>query len=119
MDIIEREAMANAATVGTAALERLGTWPSQYRALGDVRGRGLMLAIEIVEDRFSRKPAGVLRDRIVDLAFNYGLLLLGCGENTIRLCPPLIVNQQETDVALDILEMCIALATDERASTPR
>jgi 4-aminobutyrate aminotransferase len=108
MDIIEREAMANAATVGAAALERLNTWPGHYQIIGDARGRGLMLAIEIVEDRLSRKPAGDLRDRIVDLAFQRGLLLLGCGENTIRLCPPLIITQQETDVALDILEECIA-----------
>ena len=115
MDIIEREAMANAANVGDAALKRLNTWPAQYRTVGDVRGRGLMLAVEIVEDRLSRKPAHDLRDRIVDLAFQRGLLLLGCGENTIRLCPPLIVTQQETDVALDILEECIAIATGNSA----
>ena len=107
MDIIEREAMANAATVGAAALERLKTWPAQHTIVGDVRGRGLMLAIEIVENRLSKKPAGALRDRIVDLAFQRGLLLLGCGENSIRLSPPLIVNQQETDIALDILQECI------------
>jgi 4-aminobutyrate aminotransferase len=111
MDIIEREAMANAATVGAATLERLNTWPGKYQTIGDARGRGLMLAIEIVEDQLSRKPAGALRDRVVDLAFQRGLLLLGCGENTIRLCPPLIITQQETDVALDILEECIAECT--------
>jgi 4-aminobutyrate aminotransferase len=118
IDIIEREAMANAATVGSAALQRLNTWPAKHAIVGDVRGRGLMLAIEIVEDQTSRKPAHDLRDRIVDLAFHRGLLLLGAGENSIRLCPPLIVNQDETDIALDILEECIALATstDPRAS---
>jgi 4-aminobutyrate aminotransferase len=113
MDIIEREAMANAAAVGAAALARLKTWPAKHTLVGDVRGRGLMLAVEIVENsdaRLSKKPAPVLRDRIVDLAFQRGLLLLGCGENSIRLCPPLIVNQQETDIALDILEQSIALA---------
>jgi 4-aminobutyrate aminotransferase len=67
-----------------------------------------MIGVELVEDRLSRKPAHDLRDRIVDLAFQRGLLLLGCGENTIRLCPPLIVSQQEMDVALDILEDCLA-----------
>jgi 4-aminobutyrate aminotransferase len=51
--------------------------------------------------------AGELRDKIVDLAFEKGLLLLGCGSNTVRLCPPLVVNQLETDVALDLLEECI------------
>jgi 4-aminobutyrate aminotransferase len=110
MDIIEREAMANAATVGSRALARLSTWPEKHAAVGDVRGRGLMIGVEIVEDQRSRKPAGALRERIVDLAFARGLLLLGCGENTIRLCPPLIVTQQEMDVALDILEECLVLA---------
>jgi 4-aminobutyrate aminotransferase len=51
-----------------------------------------------------------MRDRIVELAFERGLLLLGCGETTIRLCPPLVVKQEEADVALDILEECVVLA---------
>ncbi|NYF80071.1 acetyl ornithine aminotransferase family protein [Granulicella arctica] len=110
MDIIEREALANVATVGTAAIARLSKWVEKYELVGDVRGRGLMIGVEIVENKQSRKQAGLLRERIVDLAFERGLLLLGCGENTIRLCPPLIVTQQEMDVALDILEECIALA---------
>jgi 4-aminobutyrate aminotransferase len=108
MNVIEREAMPNAATVGHVALSRLRTWPGKHPIVGDVRGRGLMIGVEIVEDQHSRKPAHDLRERIVDLAFHRGLLLLGCGENTIRLCPPLIVTQQEADVALDILEACIA-----------
>jgi len=110
LDIIEREAMENAATVGAAALERLGTWVEKYESVGDVRGRGLMIGVELVEDKQSRKPAGAMRERVVDLAFERGLLLLGCGENSIRLCPPLIVTQAETDVALDILEECLVLA---------
>jgi 4-aminobutyrate aminotransferase len=111
MDIIEREAMANAATVGAAALARLVPWAGKYEIVGDVRGRGLMIGVEIVRDKESRTPAGALRDRIVELAFGRGLLLLGCGESTIRLCPALIVTQQETDIALDILEECIVVAT--------
>jgi 4-aminobutyrate aminotransferase len=107
IDVIEREAMQNAATVGAAALARLHTWPAQHKIVGDVRGRGLMIGVELVEDKLTRKPAGALRERIVDMAFARGLLLLGCGENTIRLCPPLIVTQDEMDVALDILEECI------------
>ena len=110
LDIIEREAMENAATVGAAALERLGSWVEKYESVGDVRGRGLMIGVELVEDKLSRKPASAMRERVVDLAFERGLLLLGCGENSIRLCPPLIVTQQETDVALDILEECLVLA---------
>ena len=113
IDIIEREAMANAATVGAAALDRLRTWVSKYEMVGDVRGRGLMIGVEIVKDKQTRTPVGAVRDRIVDLAFERGLLLLGCGETTIRLCPPLIVTQDETDVALDLLEECIAHASSE------
>jgi 4-aminobutyrate aminotransferase len=60
-----------------------------------------------VENKRTRAVAGELRDRIVDLAFEKGLLLLGCGANTLRLCPPLVVSQEETDVALDLLEECI------------
>ncbi len=111
IDIIEREAMANAATVGAAALQRLGTWVAKHEIVGDVRGRGLMIGVEIIEDKKSRKAAGALRDKIVNLAFDRGLLLLGCGENTVRLCPPLVVTQAETDVALDLFEECIVAAT--------
>jgi 4-aminobutyrate aminotransferase len=111
LDVIEREAMANAATVGAAALARLATWVGRYEIVGDVRGRGLMIGVEIVRDKESRTPAGPLRDQIVELAFKRGLLLLGCGESTIRLCPPLIVTQPETDIALDILEECVIFAT--------
>jgi 4-aminobutyrate aminotransferase len=110
MDVIEREAMKNAATVGAAALARLHTWTEKYEIVGDVRGRGLMIGVEIVEDKLSRKRAGALRGKIIDLAFERGLLLLGCGENTVRLCPPLVVTQDETDIALDILEECLVLA---------
>jgi 4-aminobutyrate aminotransferase len=110
IDIIEREGLHNAATIGEAMLARLRPWVAKYPMVGDVRGRGLMIGIEIVQDKQSRTPAGPTRDRIVDLAFERGLLTLGCGENTLRLCPPLIVTRQEADVALDIIEDCISLA---------
>jgi 4-aminobutyrate aminotransferase len=111
MDIIEREGMENAATVGGKMLERLRPWVDKHPTIGEVRGRGLMIGIEIVKDQKSRTPAGPMRDKIVELAFERGLLILGCGETSIRLCPPLIVKQQEADIALDILEECIQLAT--------
>ena len=111
IDIIEREAMQNAAVVGSAALSRLKTWMGKHSIVGDVRGRGLMIGIEIVRDTESREPAPDLRNKIVDLAFERGLLLLGCGETTIRLCPPLIVTREEAEVALDILEECITVVS--------
>jgi 4-aminobutyrate aminotransferase len=110
LEIIEREGMENAATIGAAALARLETWVSDHPIVGDVRGRGLMIGVEIVADKHTKTPAGALRNRIVELAFERGLLLLGCGESTIRICPPLIVTQEETDIAFDILEECILVA---------
>ena len=107
IEILQREGMANAATVGGAGLERLAGWVEKHEIVGEVRGRGLMIGVEIIENKRRRRLAGVLRDRIVDLAFEKGLLLLGCGENTIRLCPPLVVSQAEMDVALDLLEECV------------
>jgi len=111
IEIIEREAMRNAFEVGSAALARLHNWIGKHSIVGDVRGRGLMIGVEIVRDTQTRTPAPEIRNRIVDLAFERGLLLLGCGETTIRLCPPLIVKHEETEVALDILEECIAIAS--------
>jgi 4-aminobutyrate aminotransferase len=113
MDVLEREGIGNAAVIGEEMLSRLREWPSRHDIVGDVRGRGLMIGIEIVRDQVSRAVAGPLRDRIVELAFERGLLILGCGETSIRLAPPLIVNTHEAAVALDILEDCIALAGDE------
>ncbi|WP_035349571.1 acetyl ornithine aminotransferase family protein [Edaphobacter aggregans] len=110
MDVLEHEGIANAAAVGTTMMERLRSWIDRHNNVGDVRGRGLMIGVELVKDKQTREPAGKLRDRVVDLAFERGLLILGCGESTIRLCPPLIVNQHEADIALDILEECLPLA---------
>jgi 4-aminobutyrate aminotransferase len=110
MDILERECIKNAGVVGESMLERLRPWVGKHAHVGDVRGRGLMIGIEIVKDKESRAPVGSMRDKIVDLAFERGLLILGCGETSVRLCPPLIVNQYEADVALDIFEECVTLA---------
>jgi 4-aminobutyrate aminotransferase len=107
MDVLEREGIANATVVGAKMMGRLRSWTRMHRHVGDVRGRGLMIGVELVKDKESREPDGKLRDRVVELAFERGLLILGCGESTLRLCPPLIVNQHEADIALDILEECL------------
>jgi 4-aminobutyrate aminotransferase len=109
MDILEREGRQNAATIGDKILSRLRPWVAKHPTVGDVRGRGLMIGIELVKDKQSRTPVGPMRDKVVDLAFERGLLILGCGETSIRLCPPLIVNEHEANIALDILEECITL----------
>ena len=113
MDIIEREAMANAARVGAMMLERLNGWKQTHPLVGDVRGRGLMIGIELVKDKATREPAAALRNKVETLAFERGLMLLGCGETTLRLSPPLIVKEEEAMVALDILEEALTMVEKE------
>jgi len=115
MDILEREGIANAAVVGGKMLERLQTWKESHPLVGDVRGRGLMIGIELVKDKATREPVQALRNRVETLAFERGLMILGCGETSIRLCPPLIVSEQEAMVALDILEESLTEVEKEHA----
>jgi 4-aminobutyrate aminotransferase len=117
MDVLEREGIANAGKIGETMMKRLQGWVKSHPIVGDVRGRGLMIGVEIVKDQKTREVAPQLRDRIVDLAFERGLLILGCGETAVRLAPPLIVEQGEVDVALDILEECIEIAQGEHDVT--
>jgi 4-aminobutyrate aminotransferase len=81
--------------------------------VGDVRGRGLMIGIELVKDKATREPVTALRNRVETLAFEKGLMILGCGETSLRLCPPLIVKEEEAAVALDILEEALAQVEKE------
>jgi 4-aminobutyrate aminotransferase len=80
---------------------------NKYECIGDVRGLGLMLGVEFVTDRLSRTPDPKLRDRVEVAAFERGLILLGAGPNTIRWSPPLIVTEENIDVALEIFDEAI------------
>ncbi len=111
--ILEREGIANAASVGKFMLERIRGWKKSHPLVGDVRGRGLMIGIEIVKDKATREPAVELRNRIETLAFERGLIILGCGETSLRLSPPLIVSKEQATVALDILEEALTIAEKE------
>lgn len=116
VDILNREAISNAASVGGKMLERLQGWKKSHPLVGDVRGRGLMIGIELVKDKTTREPAAALRNRVEELAFERGLMILGCGETSLRLCPPLIINENEATVALDILEDALSQVEKEHAS---
>jgi 4-aminobutyrate aminotransferase len=113
MDVLEREGIDNAERVGEFILERLRGWKSTHPLVGDVRGRGLMIGIELVKDKATREPVTALRNRVETLAFERGLMILGCGETSIRLCPPLLVNEHEATVALDILEEALTIVEKE------
>jgi 4-aminobutyrate aminotransferase len=116
MNILEREGIANAALLGQSMKGRIEGWLHTHTIVGDVRGRGLMIGIEIVKNQDNRRPAPAFRDRIVDLAFQKGLLILGCGETSLRLSPPLILKEQEAEIALDVLEECISEVEQEQSS---
>jgi len=105
--LLEGGLVANAARMGAHLLDRLRDWPARFPCVGQVRGLGLMIGIEMVRDQGTRERAPELRDRIVNLAFQRGLLVLGAGENSIRLCPPLVVNREQCDSAIETLEECL------------
>jgi 4-aminobutyrate aminotransferase len=89
--------------------KRMADWPAKLKLVGDVRGRGLMIGVEIVKDKVTKEYGAAERDRIVELAFDRGVLFLGCGPSTVRICPALVVTRDEADVAVDVLEECIKL----------
>jgi 4-aminobutyrate aminotransferase len=108
LDVIEKENLLDHSTeVGAHMMKRMSTWPTKLKLVGDVRGRGLMIGVDIVKDKSTKEYAAAERDQIVERAFEHGVLFLGCGPSTIRLCPPLVVTKEEADVAMDVLEDCI------------
>jgi len=74
--------------------------------VGEVRGLGLMIGIELVRNRETKEKAALERDRIIGQAFHRGLLILGAGDNTLRLSPPLSITREQADFAMDVLEEC-------------
>ena len=107
MDLLEAQYIENARRVGEFLIGRMADWPARLRIVGDVRGKGLMIGVEIVRDQKTKERAGDLRDAIVDRAFESGLLLLGAGENTIRVAPPLMIDEEQADFAARTLQECI------------
>lgn len=110
IELLEGGLVQNSAAVGEylkAGLERL---MYKYACIGDVRGMGLMVGVEFVNDRMSNKPAPELRDRVEVACFERGLIILGAGTNTIRWSPPLILTKENVDVALEIFEEAIKAA---------
>jgi 4-aminobutyrate aminotransferase len=107
LDLLESGLIANAARVGAHLMTRLCGWPQRFPHVAEVRGLGLMIGIEIVRDQRTREKAPDLRDQLVQMAFERGLLVLGAGENTLRLSPPLIITAKQADFACGVLEQCL------------
>jgi 4-aminobutyrate aminotransferase len=108
MDLLESQYIENARLVGEFLMGRMADWPARHKIVGDVRGKGLMIGVEIVRDQKTKERAGDLREAIVNRAFEKGLLLLGAGENTIRVAPPLLVDEEQAEFAAQVLETCIS-----------
>ncbi len=106
----------NAARMGAYAMDKLRAMMAQHPSIGDVRGKGLMLGVEFVKDRETHERWPEMRDLVVDQAFEAGLLVLGCGPNTLRLIPPLNVSRDVLDGGLSVLESASGRAEERLAS---
>jgi 4-aminobutyrate aminotransferase len=111
--LLEEGLVENAARMGSYMMERLREWPARFPVVGDVRGLGLMIGVELVRDQQTREKAAGLRDRVTSLAFERGLLVLGAGDSTLRLCPPLVITREQCDFAIATLEECLTKAMGE------
>lgn len=109
--LLEEGLMANAERVGQAMIRRMRPWVERYETVGDVRGLGLMIGIEFIKDKSSRIRNPELRNTLVQAMFQRGILVLGAGPNSIRLCPPLILTEEQGLFAVDALESCLREAT--------
>jgi 4-aminobutyrate aminotransferase len=108
LDLLERSYIANAARMGEFIMRQTADWTERHKIVGQVRGKGLMIGIEFVRDQKTKERAGDLRNRIVQMAFHKGLLVLGSGDTTLRLCPPLLVDEEQIRFALRTLDGIIS-----------
>lgn len=105
--LLEEKYVANSATVGAFMKKRLQELLVSSSNVGDVRGLGLMIGVEIVKDRNTREKNPQLRDAIIEDCFKQGLLLLGAGPSSIRLSPPLMIDQEQAESAAQILSEAV------------
>jgi 4-aminobutyrate aminotransferase len=104
IQLLKRELMKNTADVGAHLKAGLAALMDKHQIIGDVRGRGLMVGVELVRDRQTKERATRERDAVVSAAFARGLLLLGAGKNAIRFSPPLVLTREQADVAVKIFD---------------
>jgi 4-aminobutyrate aminotransferase len=120
LDVIEEEGLVdNAARVGAHLLENLRLVARDSRLIGDVRGLGLMIGVELVKDRATKEPAKEETEAVMEACFRRGLLVLPCGPNTIRFSPPLIITAAEADVAGELFAEALAEVEKESTTPPQ
>jgi len=113
IDLLENGMVQNAAEMGEYILDALSEIMPRHPSIGEVRGKGLMIGIEMVKSRETRKPFGAIRDLTIKHAFNEGLLLLGCGTSALRFMPPLNVDKAIADEALGMFDRALTEAEAE------
>jgi 4-aminobutyrate aminotransferase len=106
--LLEEELIVNAEEVGGYLMERLVDLQGRFEAIGEVRGKGLMIGVELVTDRETKERAGELRSAVMNRCFEKGLLILGCGANTVRWAPPLVIDRPTIDAAVEIFSDTLA-----------
>jgi len=104
LELVAGGLVENAARMGEHFMARLYELQSRYEKIGEIRGKGLMIGMELVTDRTSRSPAREFCDRFITRAYENGLMLLSCGQSTVRFMPPLVVTAAEIDEAVSILD---------------
>lgn len=104
LELVAGGLVENAARMGEHFMARLHELQSRYETIGEIRGKGLMIGMELVTDRTSRSPARAFCDRFITRAYENGLMLLSCGQSTVRFMPPLVVTAAEIDEAVSILD---------------
>lgn len=107
IDLLENGLIENAARLGEIALARLSALKERHECIGDVRGKGLMIGVELVGDAITKEPVKDRRNAVVYEAFKNGLLLLGAGESTVRFIPPLVITENEMHMGLEIFERAL------------
>ena len=108
LDLVENGLMANAERLGAQLISGARKLAERHEIIGDVRGRGLMVGMELVKDRASRQPNPEASRKLVDAGFQHGLLLLGCGKSVVRLAPPLVIDDLDIDRGLALLGEVLA-----------
>src|SRR6266700_2546896 len=108
IELLQNGLVKNSADVGAYLKTGLEKLMRKYDCIGDVRGMGMMIGVEFVTDKASRKEDPELRERVETACFERGLIVLGCGPNSIRWSPPLILTTENVDVALEIFDDAIA-----------
>jgi 4-aminobutyrate aminotransferase len=103
LKLLRTSLVRNAAEVGAHLMAGATELMNRHKIIGDVRGRGLMIGIELVRDRETKERATAERDAVVKECFKRGMLVLGAGRNAVRLSPPLVLTKQQADTALEIL----------------